>query len=354
MRKYFTEQLLVWHRTENDRPLPWKNESDPYKIWLSEVLLQQTRAQQVLPYYERFISEYPTINDLANAEDGIVFKLWEGLGYYNRCRNMLATARYIAFEKIGVFPHQYEEILKLKGVGSYTAAAIASFAFSLPYAVVDGNVNRVLSRYFGIDTPYDTTEGKTLFANLAQELLPVAHNREYNQAIMDLGATICTYKTPICIACPLREHCFAYEKELINILPVKSKKLTITTRYFHYILLRWCDKIWVQKRTASDIWQNLYEFFLIEADLALSMEELRNNEQFISAGLSGNTIITIGNYKQRLTHRIIETRFYTIALDKEDNAIVENGEWVAVDKMKDIPFPKTINSFLNDYPISFQ
>ncbi len=212
---------MLWHKEENTRSLPWKNETDPYKIWLSEIILQQTRAEQGLNYYLNFIKNYPTICDLANAIDDDVFRHWQGLGYYNRCKNMLATARFICEQKNGVFPNDYEEILALKGVGAYTAAAIASFAFGLPHAVVDGNVYRVLARYFGIENAIDSTLGKAKFAQIADELLDKKNPAAYNQAIMDLGATVCTPKNPRCEICPLSKNCVALKSDLIYFFPVK-------------------------------------------------------------------------------------------------------------------------------------
>src|SRR5690606_265290 len=263
-QQYFTRRLMHWHATHNDRSLPWKEEKDPYKIWLSEIILQQTRAQQGLPYYIKFTEAYPKVKDLATAAEEEVFRLWQGLGYYNRCRNMLATARYIHTELGGKFPRSFEEIQNLKGVGAYTAAAIASFAYGLPHAVVDGNVYRVLSRYFGIDKPIDSTAGKKEFTKLADALLDKTGSAGYNQAIMDLGATVCKPASPDCDGCPLAEKCFARANGLIADLPVKSKKLTIKTRHFHYILFLHDGHLWIRKRTEKDIWQNLHEPFLIE------------------------------------------------------------------------------------------
>src|ERR1700749_1524911 len=194
----FTTLLLKWHNGKNSRVMPWKGEKNPYKIWLSEVILQQTRVEQGWSYYEKFVETFPTIHDLATAPEQKVFKLWEGLGYYSRCKNLIATAKRIDTEYKGVFPSTYEELLQLKGIGPYTAAAISSFAFGLPHAVVDGNVNRVLARDFGIETPFDTTEGKKIFSILAQELLDKKNSSAYNQAIMDLGATVCTPRNPLC------------------------------------------------------------------------------------------------------------------------------------------------------------
>ena len=273
-KKYFTKQLMHWHQTDNERTLPWKEEKDPYKIWLSEILLQQTRAQQGLPYYIKFIQSFPTIKKMAAAKDEDVFRLWQGLGYYNRCRNMLATARYIANELGGKFPCTYDDIIKLKGIGPYTAAAIASFAFGAPNAVVDGNVYRVLSRFWGIEEPYDTLNGKKIFQSLAQELFFSKDSAAYNQAIMDLGATVCKPQIPACAVCPLQKNCFAFSQDLISSLPVRSKKLKVRKRYFHYLLLRANDKIWIHQRSEKDIWQSLHEPYLIEHDAALGQKEL--------------------------------------------------------------------------------
>ena len=307
--------MLGWNENYNDRSLPWKDEKDPYKIWLSEIILQQTRALQGMPYYLQFIDTYPTIKDLAAAGDEDVFRIWQGLGYYNRCKNMLATARQISSEQGGRCPDTYEEIIALKGIGPYTAAAIASFAFGLPYAVVDGNVYRVLSRYFGIETPSDTSEGKKIFSNLAQELLPTEQSAAYNQAIMD-------------------------------VLPVKSKKISVATRYFHYLIMQFEDRIWLHKRMAKDIWENLYEPYLIEYGQALDTHELMNTEQFKNVNLIFTEIHFEGDSAQRLTHRIIRARFYTVTLPEKPLEMPMAGIWLPVSELGKIAFPKTVVSFL--------
>ncbi|MEO6833994.1 MAG: A/G-specific adenine glycosylase, partial [Chitinophagaceae bacterium] len=237
--------------------LPWKGENAPYKIWLSEIILQQTRAEQGIPYYLRFVEHYPTIIELAHAPDDEVFRLWQGLGYYARCRNMLFTARKIANDFGGKFPDNYQEIRELKGVGNYTAAAIASFAFGLPYAVLDGNVYRVLSRYFGIETAIDSTEGKAIFQPLADDVLDKKNPAAFNQAIMDLGAIICLPKHPECSACPVSSACIAKENDLIKLLPVKSKKVKVQERYFNFLLLQFEDKFWLHRREEKGIWKGL-------------------------------------------------------------------------------------------------
>lgn len=344
-QQYFTRQLVAWHETDNTRSLPWKKEKDPYKIWLSEIILQQTRAQQGLPYYMAFTQAYPTVKKLAKAEDEAAFRLWQGLGYYNRCRNMLATARYIATELEGKFPDTYDTLLALKGIGPYTAAAIASFAYGLPHAVVDGNVYRVLARYFGIDTATDTTDGKKLFQGLAQQLLDTGDSSAYNQAIMDLGATICTPANPKCTDCPLQQKCIAYKQGLTDILPVKSKKTAVTKRYFHYIILKYKDSIWIEKRTGKDIWQNLYQPYLIEHTSPLSNRELKEHEGIKKLG-SNIKMVYEGMLTQKLTHRIIETRFYTIELEQPPSTLINAGLWVKIPMLKKYAFPKTAISFL--------
>ena len=243
----FVNQLMHWHRTENNRQMPWKGEKDPYKIWISEIILQQTRVDQGLKYYQKFITVFPELKDLAKAEDDHVFKLWEGLGYYSRCRNLLETARYIYSKKNGVFPTTYEEILSLKGIGSYTAAAISSFAFNLPFAVLDGNVYRILARIFNDHTAIDSTLGKKNFSQLASELLPESSASEYNQAIMDFGASICT-PTPKCGTCFYSTYCLAYKAGLQNELPVKLKKNKIKERWFNYFLLFHNDSIFTSAK----------------------------------------------------------------------------------------------------------
>jgi A/G-specific adenine glycosylase len=346
LKKYFTKQLMAWHNTDNDRSLPWKQEKDPYKIWLSEVILQQTRALQGLPYYIKFTAAYPTIADMAAAGDEEVFRIWQGLGYYNRCKNMLVTARLVTQEYGGKFPESYYGLLQLKGIGPYTAAAIASFAFKLPNAVVDGNVYRVLARYFGISEPIDTTKGKKLFHSLAQDLLYTEDSAGYNQAIMDLGATVCTPKSPDCTTCPLNAHCIAQKQLMISMLPVKSKKLKIKERYFHYLLLLCDDKVWISKRGPRDIWENLHEPYLIEHIETLDRKALQQHNEISSLGIDTNLITFEGTLSQRLTHRIIKTSFFTAHIDILIKVPGRKGVWVQKKALKDLAFPKTVIHFL--------
>jgi len=261
---FFRESLLLWNEYDNDRPMPWKGEKDPYKIWISEIILQQTRVAQGLEYYKRFIHKFPTIQYLAKAPEKQVFKLWEGLGYYSRCKNLISTAKYISKELMGIFPDNYADLIKLKGVGKYTASAIASFAYALPYAVVDGNVFRVLSRYFGIETPIDSNEGKKYFTEIANNLLDNENPGVYNQAIMDFGAVVCKPLLPLCNGCPLQSQCKAYKNNLVKILPIKEKFILRKERWFYYFIIELNNTIYIKKRKKKDIWQNLYEFVIIE------------------------------------------------------------------------------------------
>ena len=345
-KRFFTTGLMQWHANDNDRSLPWKYEKDPYKIWLSEIILQQTRAEQGMPYYLKFTDAFPTIKHMAKADDEMVYRLWQGLGYYNRCKNMLATARYINSELNGKFPDTYESLLQLKGIGPYTAAAIASFAFRRQCAVVDGNVYRVLSRYFGIDTPFDTGEGQNLFRQLANELLDKNDSAGYNQAIMDLGATICTPRLPQCDKCPLQKNCVAYKQDLIEILPVRSKKTTVKKRYFHYIMLVAAGKVWLHKRDGKDIWQNLHEPYLIEEKNVMDVQAIKGHELYKKLKIDKAQLQYEGMLSQKLTHQFIETHFYTIQLKMQVSVPFKVGNWVALEDLGKIAFPKTLVSFL--------
>jgi A/G-specific adenine glycosylase len=272
----FSNSLINWY-LQNKRDLPWRNTVNPYPIWLSEIMLQQTRVAQGLPYFMAFMEAFPTVFDLANAEEEQVLKLWQGLGYYSRARNLHATAKYIATELKGDFPPNYDQLLQLKGVGEYTAAAIASFAYNEPVAVVDGNVFRVLSRYFNVDS--DISDGKTKkeFQNLAQQLLPKNNAALFNQAIMEFGALQCVPKNPNCENCIFSSSCAALQHKKVNTLPVKSKKTKVTNKYFNYLILKDVQgNFVVQKREGKGIWENLYEFPLIETEELVSEIDFLN------------------------------------------------------------------------------
>jgi len=326
--------------------MPWKGEKDPYKIWLSEIILQQTRVEQGLDYYNRFIKEFPHIIKLAKATDKKVFKMWEGLGYYSRCRNLLATARYISKEKKGEFPDSYEEIKNLKGIGPYTAAAISSFAFNRPYAVVDGNVFRVLSRVFGIKTPVDTTEGKKIFSTLADELLDKKQPGIYNQSIMDFGAIVCKPAAPLCQLCPFNKTCFAFLNYTIDTLPVKEKKIVIKDRWFYYFTLQCNDEIYIHQRTAKDIWQQLYEFYLIEENKKLNSNQLTKRLKKFDNLLNSPTEVVLPF--QQLSHQRIHASFLHLQL-KQKPVFLKTGQWVKKNRLKQFTFPGIIREFMKGF-----
>jgi len=345
-KKYFTKQLLKWNELVNDRPMPWKGEKDPYKIWLSEIILQQTRVEQGWAYYNRFVSTFPDVKKLAKAPEEKVFKLWEGLGYYTRCKNLVATAKFIANEKQGVFPDTYEEILKLKGIGPYTAAAIASFAFNLPHAVVDGNVFRVLARYYGIDTATDTTTGKKLFTLLAEELLDKKQAGIYNQAIMDFGAVICKPQNPLCGECPLKNKCVALAQDKVDLLPVKAGKLIKKLRWFYYFIVEHKGKIYIRKRGPKEIWENLHEFLLFETDKIMTIEEIKQTDFFKNiTGKKDATVLHVSKiYKQQLTHQTLQGSFIQLKLHNEPS--LKGYKAVTYKEMQRLAFPKFITGYL--------
>jgi A/G-specific adenine glycosylase len=347
METGFTSLLMRWNRQKNSREMPWKGEKDPYKIWLSEVILQQTRVEQGLGYYQRFVKQYPTIHHLAKADDQQVFKLWEGLGYYSRCKNLLASARQVVKEQGGVFPSTYDELLQLKGVGPYIASAIASFAYDLPHAVLDGNVFRVLARVYGIETPIDSTEGKKQFAAIAAANLAVNHPAVYNQAIMDFGATVCKPMVPACSTCPVKKICVAFNEGLVNHLPVKEKLLKKRTRWLYYFLFEVDGKFLVHQRSGKDIWQNLYEFYPFESGTEIDWD---NNKMkaWLKAqfGISSFKLESAsGVESQQLTHQKIMGRFFSIGLKKIPKSL-EAYQWATRRQMQQFPFPRFINQFL--------
>ena len=342
----FVTLLLKWNKFKNHRQMPWKGEKNPYKIWVSEIILQQTRVEQGLGYYERFLKAFPNVQALAKAPEQEVFKLWEGLGYYSRCKNLIASAKYIHNEQNGLFPKDYQAILALKGVGSYTAAAIASFAYNLPYAVLDGNVFRVLSRIFDIETPIDSLEGKKLFSALVQNILPAKQAGEYNQAIMDFGATVCK-PLPECAICFFKTKCPAFLQRKQQLLPVKSKRIAVKERWFNYLIPMYKTRYGIRKRTNKDIWQNLFEFLLIETGKKLPLKK-----QLLLFQKSFGIIINecdvkqeIIHVKQRLTHQTIHFQFIKLKVLKLPS-FNEGIIWVEGSKLKNYPFPKTLQQYI--------
>jgi len=346
--KKFRAGLMLWNRLKNDRKMPWKGEKDPYKIWLSEIILQQTRVDQGLVYYQKFIKAFPEINSLAATSEKKVYKLWEGLGYYTRCKNLIETARFISTQRKGRFPETFEDLLALKGVGLYTASAIASFAYKLPYAVVDGNVFRVLSRYFGIKTPIDSTQGKKLYSALADVLLDKKNPGVYNQAIMDFGAVVCKPHLPNCKECGLAKNCFAFKNDLTKKLPVKENKKKLKRRWLTYFILQIADKIYLNKRVTNDIWKNLYEFALIESEkkqpIKAVIKEAEKNfllpEKVFKVDSVSKPVI------QLLTHQKIEIQFIKITLNRY--ITIKGLKAISIKALGRYPFPKTLREYLKN------
>ena len=312
------DTLINWFDA-NHRDLPWRHDPTPYQIWLSEVILQQTRVNQGRDYYLRFIEHWPEVNDLAKASEEEVLKMWQGLGYYSRARNLHHCAQQVVTEHGGQFPADYEKLKRLKGIGDYTAAAIASIAFNLPYAVVDGNVYRVLSRLFDIETPININEGQSLFAQLANDLLNRKQPGLHNQALMEFGALHCTPKNPNCLLCPLQAQCLAFAHQTVMQRPVKLQKVKVTTRYFNYLVIRINDSIYLHKRSGNDIWKNLYDFPCIESEQLMSVEEIIATEKFnqLFDGLPFTIEKTSPIFTHKLTHRTILAQFIEIKLEKK-------------------------------------
>jgi len=344
----FRNKLLKWHKGIN-RDLPWKKKPSPYKIWLSEVLLQQTRVNQAVPYYFKFIKAYPNIAKMANAPLDEILKLWQGLGYYSRARNMHETAKHIVNNLNNVFPNTYFELLKLKGIGPYSAAAISSFAFNEAKAVLDGNVFRVFSRYFGLFDAIDTTAGKKVFQEIADINLDKKQPGKYNQAIMDFGALQCVPKNPNCTQCCFKRSCVAFKNDLIEKLPVKEKKLKRKIRYFNYLKINYKNFFYLEKRKAKDVWQDLYQYPLIESDKKsfsgkvedyLAIGKLIDNNNF-------DIIEVSKNYRQLLTHQQINARFIELIVYKP---LHKKALFVKC-KQSDLAkyaYPKIIDCFLKD------
>ena len=347
MDKWLSTRLIKWYKA-NKRDLPWRHEKDAYKIWLSEIILQQTQVVQGLAYYQRFTNKYPTIKHLANASEDEVLKLWQGLGYYSRARNLLQTAKTVVTDFDGIFPSNYLEIRNLKGVGDYTAAAIASFSFGLPHAVVDGNVYRLLSRIYGIETPIDSTMGKKQFFELANNLLDLKQPDIHNQAIMEFGSQYCKPKNPDCLNCPLNTNCFAFKHARVAQLPVKAKKTKVKKRYFTYLLLIDSkNQILIQRREQNDIWKGLYEFILIESKSPLSTLKLTHTQTFKDNCSKGsNLIYTSRQYKHILSHQVLLAKFYIIRVKnfKPGTGFVKTN----INKLKLFAWPRLIDVFIND------
>lgn len=324
-KKEIRKALALWYE-RNKRILPWRDTKDPYAIWISEIILQQTRVAQGYDYYLRFMERFPNVQTLAEAQEDEILRLWQGLGYYSRARNLHAAAQQIMAKHKGVFPDSPADVRHLKGIGDYTTAAICSFAYNIPIAVVDGNVYRVLARLTACEIPIDTTVGKKHYAQLAQELLDQQNAALHNQAMMELGALQCVPGTPDCTQCPLSTWCESAEKDTASLLPIKEKKTKVRIRYFHYIRFIVGDTFYLQKRTAKDIWQHLYEYPLIETEEPLDTASLLTHPFFLN-WTEGNSNICIiqqtGIRKHVLSHQHILAQLTEVRLDKETPALAK-------------------------------
>ena len=347
-KTFFSKKIISWYE-ENKRDLPWRHTRDPYKIWLSEIILQQTRVAQGMPYYERFVENFPDIISLANAKEDRILRLWQGLGYYSRARNLHACAKKVRDEQGGSFPPTFEELKKLPGIGAYTAAAIASMAFREPVAVVDGNVYRVLARVFGIDLDIMSNEGKAYFFEKANELIDRQQPDLFNQAMMEFGALHCTPKNPKCDSCIFIKTCVAYQQDQQSFLPVKAKKQAARKRYFTYIIIESRGRLLMRKRQHGDIWNGLYDFFLIEKPRLLNPEKLllEHNE------LKTNTPSSVSEvYKHVLSHQHLMTRFVWIKFSDDQflkKFMKENDlAFYAKKQVANLPKPILVTRFLHE------
>lgn len=347
METWFRQKLAKWYAIYK-RDLPWRREKDAYKIWLSEVILQQTQVAQGLSYYIKFTQQYPDIKNLATAPEDEVLKLWQGLGYYSRARNLHAAAKFVVENHKGKMPTTYSEIRKLKGVGDYTAAAIASFAYNLPHAVVDGNVYRVLSRVFGLETPIDTTKAKREFQQLADELLDKKNPATYNQAIMEFGSQYCKPQNPDCENCILKEKCFAFQNSRVAEFPVKSKKTKVRNRYFNYLAVVDKNKnVLINKRSENDIWRGLYEFVLIESNKELNTEQVLNLKETKAICKSNFNLKHVSKqYKHVLSHQHLYARFYVILVPF---VFDKTKQISSLKNLSKLAVPRLIDKFLKEY-----
>ncbi len=337
------ETLLSWYSKEG-RTLPWREEITPYKVWLSEIIMQQTRVAQGLPYFNKFIEKLPTVAEFAAADQDYILNLWQGLGYYSRARNMHAAANQVMDDFDGKFPATFEELKQLKGVGDYTAAAIASIAFGQSKAVVDGNVYRVLARLFDVEIPIDTGKGKRYFQQLADELIVATSPGDYNQAIMDFGAMVCTPKSPNCEICPLSKSCEGLAKGTITQRPIKSKKIKVTDRFFEYFEICTQDQLVIEQRSGNDIWKGLFQLPLVEVKSAQN-KGIENVKSLLKA--TNLNVEKIAEKKHILSHQRLHTTFYRVKLDKV-TPLSSNYQWIRRKDITKFAFPKLISNYLKD------
>lgn len=340
----FLHNIYKWY-TKNQRTLPWRTTTDPYKIWLSEIILQQTRVAQGMYYYLQFLERFPTIYDLANAGEDEVLKLWQGLGYYSRARNLHETAKNVVTNYDGIFPRNYHEIKNLRGIGTYTAAAIASIAFGLPYPTIDGNIYRVLARFFGISNPADTTQGKKIFEEIARELIQDKNPGFHNQALMEFGALQCVPKSPDCGNCPVRTTCFAAIHKKVAELPVKTKKTKQRNRYFYYFFLESGENTWLEKRKKNDIWKNLYQFPLMETQQELTDEAMTKIQPAFLNGKNFNLKSISSSKKHILSHQVIFARIIHLEVEK---TLQLNGDFnqVPINEIHTFAVPRLVEKLM--------
>lgn len=344
----FSERLLAWYNS-NKRDLPWRNTRDPYQIWLSEIILQQTRVAQGMPYYYKILEKYPNLDALAKADEEEVLSLWQGLGYYSRARNMHFCAKTLQSEYQGIFPKSYSELKKLKGIGDYTAAAIASIAYKEPVPVIDGNVYRVLGRFFGIEEETQTAAGKKKYREIATQLIPQDRPDIFNQAIMEFGALHCLPAQPKCESCVFRDDCFARIHGLQKRFPQKKRKAKIKNRFFNYLIFQDKDMLYLKKRNGNDIWQGLYDFYNLEKDDILDQSHILNALNVISRNKNFSITYESAVYKHVLTHQHIFAKFFIIDLGKEDKKIANKIKMskYSLEEIKKLPKPILISNFLN-------
>jgi len=338
----FSNKLVSWYQI-NKRDLPWRKTVNPYHIWLSEIILQQTRVLQGTPYYLAFLKVFPTIEDLANASEDKVLKMWQGLGYYSRARNLHFTAKDIVNNFGGEFPKDHNKVLKFKGIGVYTAAAITSFAFDMPYAVVDGNVIRVLSRIFGVTTPFDRSAGKKQFQQLAQELLIENEAAIYNQAIMEFGAIQCKPKSPNCSNCPMQDFCIAYTTNSVAELPVKSKKIKVKDRFLHYLFIEQKDNIFLGKRK-SGIWTGLYEFPFLEFPIKMDEKQVMQSDEWLKIFLNSTCDVksVSSEFIHILSHQKIHAQFWHI---KAASVVLKEYERISKNSLLEFPVSRLTEKY---------